>query len=88
MSSHDIDWNDPAARAALVERIGVDAYNEAVADWRRRSIVATVNGHDIRPVQTRFGRLFMIDGTGTAYRTLEEAREFAAGLSGGASRSG
>lgn len=51
-----MDWNDPAARAALVAQLGMQAYNIAFEDHCRRSTVETVAGHPIRPVQTRFGR--------------------------------
>lgn len=39
--------------------------------------VATVNGHAIRPVSTRFGRLFQVGKTGRAFSTQPEAEAFA-----------
>ncbi len=68
-------------RAALIERVGRDEYLRLQEEHRRKSVVATVNGYDIRPVvSVRFGRLFMIDTTDTAYSTLKEAKTFAEGL--------
>lgn len=75
-----IDWTDPAARAALAERLGPAAYNQAHAKHIATSIVATVNGYRIRPIQSRFGRLFAVAGTDTAYPTLAEAEAYARSL--------
>lgn len=72
-----MDWGDPAARAALIESVGPAAYNKAFDEHRRKSTIARVNGHDIRPIGTRFGRLFQVGETGVAYRTMEEAETFA-----------
>lgn len=74
-----MDWDDPAARAELIERVGVEEYNRQHAAHMKASVVATVNGHDIRPVGSRWGRLFMVGGTGSAFRTLAEAEAFAKG---------
>jgi hypothetical protein len=43
--------DDPAAGFALIERIGADEYNRLVRELDRASIVATINGHEIWPVQ-------------------------------------
>jgi hypothetical protein len=75
-----IDWSDPAARLALIERIGPEAYNAALAEHQRASTVATVKGRGIRPIASRWGRLFMIEGTGLAFDTLAEAEEYAGNL--------
>jgi hypothetical protein len=72
-----INWNDPTERFRHIERVGVDEYNRQFQEHRRQSIVATINGHDIWPVNCRFGRLFMVGGTDTAFRTLDEAKKFA-----------
>ena len=50
-----IDWSDPAAPNCLIERVGHDEYNRLHARQMARSTVATVNGHAIRKVQSRFG---------------------------------
>ena len=39
--------------------------------------VATVNGYGIRPVGSRFGRLFIVEGTKHAFRSQAEAEAFA-----------
>jgi hypothetical protein len=39
--------------------------------------VRTVNGYDIRPVQTMFGRLYQVMGTKQAFSTLDKAETFA-----------
>ena len=78
-----IDWDDHSARAALIERIGPDAYNTAQAEHIRLCVLQTVNGHAIRPVSTRFGRLFAVGMGGTAFSTMKEASAFAADLPAG-----
>jgi hypothetical protein len=40
-------------------------------------VLATVGGHAIRPVQTRFGRLFAVGATGKAFSTRDQAEAFA-----------
>jgi hypothetical protein len=52
-----IDWSDPAARHRLIECVGPDEYNRLYAEQMARSTVATVNGHAIHKVQSRFGKL-------------------------------
>jgi hypothetical protein len=72
-----MNWDDPAERLALIERVGVDEYNRLIQQHFKDSVVLTVNGHGIRPVQTRFGRLYQVGNTGTAFATLAEAEKFA-----------
>ena len=72
-----INWDDPEARAALIERIGPDGYNRLHAEHLQASIVATVAGHKIRTVGSRFGQLFEVGNTGCAFSTLEEAESYA-----------
>jgi hypothetical protein len=72
-----MDWNDPEARAHLIDRVGAEEYNRQFAAHRAASVIATVNGYHIRPVGSRFGRLFQVGDTGTAFRTLDEAKAFA-----------
>ena len=50
-----IDWSDPATRDRLIECVGPDEYNRLHAEQMARSTVATVNGHAIHKVQSRFG---------------------------------
>ena len=80
----DIDWDDPAARLALLEQLGPTAYNEALAQHREEIVVEVVNGFKIRSSKTRFGTLLVIGETGLAYETLEEARQVATDLPVGA----
>jgi hypothetical protein len=55
-----IDWSDPAAHNRLIEHVGHDEYNRLHAEQMARSTVATVNGHAIRKVQSRFGKLYFV----------------------------
>ena len=73
----ECDFNDPSSRAAFIERVGPAAYNKAMEQHQAKSVIETVNGHAIRPVGSRFGRLFMVGGTGAAFATLEAARRHA-----------
>jgi hypothetical protein len=68
-----MNWDDPEARARLVEQVGVQEYNRLFEKYREASIVSVVNGYAIRPVRTRFGQLFLVDGAGQAFFTLKEA---------------
>lgn len=72
-----MNWNDPEQRLALVERVGHVEYNRLHAEHMKAIAVATVNGHAIRPVQTRFGRLFAVGNTAKAFSTFAEAKTFA-----------
>jgi len=72
-----MNWDDPAARLELMDRVGVDEYNRLFAEHVDRTTVATVAGRIIRPVNTRFGVLFEVRGTGKAFRTQEEAEQYA-----------
>jgi hypothetical protein len=65
--------DDRAARLELHERVGAEACNRTMAGHEKASTVATVNGYEIRPVTTRFGRLFQLVGTGQACTTRELA---------------
>jgi hypothetical protein len=73
----NINWDDPEARLALIESVGVAEYNRQAEAHRTNSTIEIVNGHRIRPVSSRFGRLFMVGDTGSAFATLEQARAFA-----------
>jgi len=72
-----LNWDDPAARLALIESVGADEYNRLLAVHHKRQTVATVNGHGIRSVGSRFGELFMVEGTDRAISTQGEAETFA-----------
>jgi hypothetical protein len=72
-----IDWSDPATRDRLIECVGPDEYNRLYAEQMARSTVATVNGHAIHKVQNRFGKLYQVGRTGTAFSAFEAAKNFA-----------
>lgn len=75
-----IDWNDPEARYRLGASIGAEAYARAQEAHFAATMVATVNGWGIRPVQCRFGRLFSVHGTGRAFSEQADAEQYAATL--------
>lgn len=75
-----INWNDPAERARLSARVSTAEYNRLVKAHIEASTISTVNGYQIRPVSSRFGRLFTIATTTRAFATLAKAEEFAASL--------
>ena len=72
-----IDWSDPAARHRLIECVGPDEYNRLHAEQMAPSTVATVNGHAIRKMLSRFGKLYQVGTTGTAFSAFEAAKNFA-----------
>lgn len=83
MTMIKIDWDDPAARFHLAEQLGPAGYNAAFAEYmasRTNFAVTTVNGHAIRPVLSRFGRLYHVGTTDRAFATLAEAKAFAEGV--------
>ena len=77
MENTAINWGDPKERSRLVEKIGLEAYNEAFIKYIEQSTVAIVAGHSIRPVWTRFGKLWLVGNTGRAFSTLEQAKIWA-----------
>jgi hypothetical protein len=72
-----MNWNDPAARADLIARVGVSEYDRLQKEEHKRQTIETVNGHAIRIVYCRFGKIYMVDGTNCAHQTLEGARKIA-----------
>ena len=72
-----MNWDLPEERAALIERVGGKEYNRLFEEHRKQSTVKTVNGHDIRPVGSRFGRVYMVGSTGTGFTVLDAAIAFA-----------
>lgn len=72
-----MNWDDPTARAALAEMLGPEGYNKAFDEHIRQATVATVGGHAIRPVGSRFGQLFQVGRTGRAFSTLPQAEDYA-----------
>lgn len=78
-----MDWNDPEARLALIEAVGAEEYNRRFEQHKEESTVAVVNGYRIRPVSSRFGTLFLVDGTRSAYSTQRAAEAAARALAPG-----
>lgn len=72
-----MNWDNPAERFALIERVGVAEYNKAHEEHIRQTTVATVAGHAIRRVGSRFGQLFQVEGTERAFKTIQQAEDFA-----------
>jgi len=72
-----MNWDDPQARAELIGRVGPDEYNRLFSEHQRSTVIETVNGHDISPKNTPFGRLFAVGNTRRAFKTLEQAKAFA-----------
>lgn len=75
-----VDWDDPASRARLIERVGLYEYNRLHDEQFRSSTIMRPNGYSIRPVVSRFGKLYMVDAGGKAtrgFRTIAEAEAYA-----------
>jgi hypothetical protein len=71
----EIDWNDPTARFHLLESVGIEEYN--------KRINAYIDDNPIRPVSSRFGTLYAVGRTGTAFRSRMEAEAFLANIQAG-----
>lgn len=72
-----MNWDDAKARFQLIEAVGVAEYNRLLRQHQKDSTVAVVNGYAIRPVGSRFGRIFMLDGTTTGFATQAAAEDCA-----------
>jgi hypothetical protein len=73
-----VNWDDPAERFRLIERVGPYRYNELRAEHQRNSIVAEAGGHAIRiTMSERFGRLFLVGETGRAFANQAQAETYA-----------
>lgn len=75
-----MDWNDPKARLHLIETVGHDEYHRRFEAHLASTVIEKVNGYNLRPVNTRFGRLIMVSGTNNAFAKIEQARDFAISL--------
>jgi hypothetical protein len=69
--------DDPAARRALVERLGSAAPNVALEAHQKAS---TVNGYQIRQVPSRHGQVYQVVGTGLTCGSRELAEACARSL--------
>lgn len=74
-----MDWNDPQARFALIERVGLKEYNRLIKEHLAKAVIETVNGHTIRVVHFRGCPVYMVDGMDRGSTSLEEARKIALG---------
>lgn len=75
-----MNWDDPIARATLLEKVGLKEYNRQLDEHHVASTIETVNGHKIRPVSSMWGRLYIVGETRHAFSTLEAARKYAEDL--------
>jgi len=73
----EMNWDDPAARAALITAVGAPEFSRRFAEHRQKSVVSIVNGYKIYPVGSRWGRLYAMDGTDKAFQKLEDAEAHA-----------
>lgn len=78
-----VNWDDASSRAAFIERVGPAAYNRALDKHFKDITIDVVNGYAIRPVQTRFGRLYAVGETGEAFSTMSLARNHAWSIKAG-----
>lgn len=76
--TYDIDT--PEGRLAAATALGPAGYSDAMRRHIADTCVETVNGYGIRPVQTRFGRLYAVVGTTYAGGTIDAARAHASSL--------
>lgn len=74
-----MNWGDPEARLALLEAVGPEEYNRQFQQHRRRTVVEVVNGRAIRAIQTRFGRIYMVDEVERGSASIQGARKIARG---------
>lgn len=75
-----MNFDNPADRATLAASVSTAEYNRRIREHFAKSSVATVNGYSIRPMGTRFGRLFIVHGTKRAFATLAQAEAYASTL--------
>ena len=72
-----MNWDDPASRAALIESVGPEEYNRRFEEHRKASVVAREGGRNIWPVNSPWGRVFMIEGLNQGFSTLEQSKAYA-----------
>jgi len=78
-----MNWDNPAERLALIQRVGVAEYERRLQEHREQGTLVVENGHAIRPVQCRYGRVFAVQGSSVAFATLDGAKAHARTLSEG-----
>ena len=73
-----MNWDNPKERAALVQSVGIEAYNKAFQDFVKETTIITIGGHAIRQVgTTRFGKLFQCGNTDKAFANFSDAEDYA-----------
>src|ERR1043165_3295223 len=73
-NERSMDWDDPAARARLIEDVGPGEYKRRFEEHCRESTVLVVNGYTIRRIGPLLKRLFLVEGTDTASGTTSGKR--------------
>src|SRR5262249_33288994 len=72
-----MNWDDPAERLALIQRVGVAEYqrllNQYGDEHRERTTVAVINRRSIWPVECKYGRVFVVRGSNVGFATLDGA---------------
>lgn len=76
----EFDLDQPEGRLAAVEALGPEAYNAAMKAHVKASCAEVVNGYGIRPVATRFGKVYAVVGDDMGFSTIEAARTHALSL--------
>jgi hypothetical protein len=72
------EFETPEGRLALIERVGPAEYNKRLQEYHKQNTLLIVSGYPIRHVySSRFGYLWMVDGTNHAFLTVEQASAFA-----------
>jgi hypothetical protein len=74
-----MNWDDPVQRFQLAERVGLDEYNKRFTEHINASS-EVFNGYRIRPVSSRFGRLYQVMDTNVAFRDKKVAVNHAMSL--------
>src|SRR5262245_1044233 len=65
MMDETIDWNDPEARLALIERVGTEEYNRLVRVYQE--------ANPIQVVPSRYGVVYWVTDAQVGFSTREEA---------------
>lgn len=71
------DFTSPEGRLAALTALGSDEYNRQLRQHHHEQVTETVNGYDIRKIPTKFGILFQIGTTSSAFSDLEDAKTYA-----------
>jgi len=72
-----MNWDDPQARARLIERVGRVEYQRQLEAHFQAQTVCFQNGYRIRSIKTRWGLGYIVDGLGRGDYSLEGAVKIA-----------